>query len=84
MAPPPIKSGTYCASGMVAITPNNSTDLPIPVRGLYVGVGGDVACAGVEGGDVILKNVASGQVLPIQIVRVKVTGTTATDLIGLY
>jgi hypothetical protein len=84
VAPPNIKSGTYSASGMVEIDPSDTEDLAHPLRGLYVGGGGDVRCVGPEGDVVTLKNLSSGQILPVQIVRVYASGTTATDLVGLY
>jgi len=72
---PPINS--------VAITPAD-TDLPLVTRSLYVGTGGDVAallCNDTV--PVIFKNVPSGAFLPIRCSQVRLTGTTAGDIVGL-
>jgi len=84
VAGPKFKSGNYCATGMVAIVPSDTTDLPVPCRGMIIGGGGNVVCQGPEGDLVTLKNLPSGALLPVQIVRVKSAGTTATDLVGLF
>lgn len=67
-----------------AITPDDSNDLAIATRGIYVGVGGDVAVITAGGETVTFKNASAGTTLPIRAARVKATGTTATNLVGLY
>ncbi len=67
-----------------AITPDDNNDLAIATRGIYVGVGGDVAVVTAGGETVTLKNASAGTTLPVRVARVKATGTTATNLIGLY
>ena len=68
----------------VAIVPNNSTDFGFATRGIYVGGGGDVRVDMQGGGSpVTFFGVAAGSLLPIRASRVYVTGTTATNLIGL-
>jgi len=53
-------------------------------QSLYVGVGGDVVVTlATSASDFTFKNVASGQLLPIQITHVKATNTTATNMIAL-
>lgn len=61
------------------------TALSKTTRGLYVGVGGDISVnmAG-TGTAIIFKGVTTGTVLPIRITQVNTTGTTATDMVGLY
>lgn len=72
------------ASLYFAITPHNSTDFTQGyVRGIYVGVTGDVVAVGQNGTAITFKNVPQGSVLPIEAKRVNSTGTTATDLVGL-
>ncbi|QGH72919.1 MAG: hypothetical protein [Podoviridae sp. ctrTa16] len=51
---------------------------------LYVGTGGDVAVITVGGDNVVFKNLASGQFVPVQVLRVKSTDTTASDIIALW
>jgi len=64
------------------ITPHDSNELATKPRGIYVGVAGDVVLTDENGTDCTYKN-ASG-VLPVRAVKVKSTGTSATNLIGIY
>ena len=53
-------------------------------QSLYVGVGGKVVVTlATSGSDFTFVNVASGQLLPVQITHVKATNTTATNMIAL-
>jgi len=68
-----------------AITPNDSVDLSITCRALFVGGAGDVSV--ILKGDsssIVFKNVSAGTVLPVSAKRVEATLTTATDIVGLY
>jgi len=68
-----------------SITPNDSTALASVTRGIYVGGAGDVTLT--LAGDsvaVLLKAVPVGTFLPVCASYVKATGTTATQLVGLY
>jgi hypothetical protein len=71
-----------------AITPSNSVNFPVPTRGIYVGVAGDVVCVPAtrtgEGPAVLFKAVPAGTVLPIAALRVNLTSTTATDMVALF
>ena len=69
----------------VAITPNDGANLATDVRGIYVGVGGDIK-VDVSGGEtaITFKNVPQGSVLAVRVTKVYATGTAATNLIGLY
>ena len=55
-----------------------------PTRAIYVGNSGNLKVDMVSGGTVTFSNLTAGTLLPIQVVRVYATGTTATLLIGLY
>lgn len=75
------------AATAAAVTPNDSTDLTVNARGLYVGGAGNlvVLMAG-ESSDaatVTFVGVAAGTVLPIRVRRVT-TSTTATSIVALY
>ena len=51
--------------------------------GLYVGVGGDVAIKGADGGTAItFKNLPTGALLPVSTSFVMATNTTATNILG--
>lgn len=76
----PIAPSEYC----FAITPDDVQDLPRATKAIYVGQGGDIALVPVRGtSEVIFSNVASGTVLDVRIKAVRLTGTTAADLVGL-
>lgn len=68
-----------------AVTPSDDVDLTTLTRGLFVGVGGDVAV--IMSGNLIattFKNVGDGQILPIIVRRVMATNTTATNIVALW
>ena len=67
-----------------AVTGNDSTDLTNATRGLYVGGAGDVKVTTIGGSTVTFAAVPGGSVLPVRVARVFATGTTATNMIGLY
>jgi hypothetical protein len=69
----------------VAITPDDDTDLDDPTRGLYVGAAGDVAVIlADDSAAVTFTALAAGIVHPLAVKRVRATGTTAEDIIGVY
>ena len=69
---------------VLAITPNDSNDLAYLVRLIYVGTAGDVSVIDAKGNTAIFKNCTAGShVGGAPIARVKVTGTTASNLVGL-
>lgn len=70
-----------------AVTPSNSTDLPITTRGIYLGATGDVKCelaGAVAGTFVTFTALAGGVIHPIRVRKVYATGTTATGIVALY
>ena len=76
---------THSAVGQAAITPNDSTDLPVaPCRGIYVGAGGGVTVDVGNDANVTYVGVPQGSILPVQASRVRATGTTATNLVAMY
>lgn len=72
------------ADNLVAITPNDSTDLVNVSRAIYVGGAGDLVVTPYGGGSNVTLAVVAGAVLPIRVSRVLSTGTTATGLVNLY
>lgn len=52
-------------------------------RTVYVGVSGDVAVVTQLGTTLVFKAVPVGFLIPVATKRVKATGTTATNLIGI-
>lgn len=71
------------AQGVATIAPNDSTSI-IKTLGIYVGGAGDIAVVMADGTQATFKNVSAGVVLPISVTRVKLTGTTATNLLAVY
>lgn len=73
------------ATEAVAVTTDNSSDLPTIQALIYVGVGGDVKVdVSGSGTAIVFKNCIAGTVLPVKVDRVYATNTTATDLVALY
>ncbi len=67
-----------------AITPHDSTNFAYTVRGIYVGVVGNVVVVNEAGTAVTFIGVPAGTILPVYAIRVNSTSTTATNLVGLY
>jgi len=76
-------NATIPAHSAVAITPSDSTSIPV-TRAIYVGVTGNIAVKMAEDENTLtFANVPVG-ILPIQVSQVLSTGTTATTMIALY
>jgi len=69
--------------GFKYITPDDDKDLDPRPRRLYIGLTGDLALRNNAGDSIIFQNVAVGFV-DISPDRVLATGTTASQIIGLY
>lgn len=66
------------------ITPNDSEDLHLATKALYVGQGGDVTLIPVRGKEeVTFRNISSGSILDVRVKAIRLSGTTAADLVGL-
>lgn len=71
------------ASALVAITPDDSNDLATVVRDIRVGGAGDVVVIDTAGSTITFSGCVAGERLgPFYVARVKLTGTTATGLVG--
>lgn len=68
----------------VAITPHDTNELDVMTRAIYVGGAGNLVVTMADNVDATFYNVLAGTVLPIQIKRVKSTGNTATNILGMY
>lgn len=66
-----------------AITTSDTADFANHPRAIYVGTTGDIKVTTILGDTVTFSSVAVG-VLPVQVKRVWSTGTTASNLVGLY
>lgn len=72
------------AAGGFVITPSDSVDLTYVTRGIYVGSAGNLAVIMANGDTVTFVGISAGAIHPIQAKRVKLTGTTAGSLVGVY
>lgn len=66
-----------------AVTPNDSTNLSQPSV-IYVGAPGNVKVTTAQGTAVTFTGVLGGTVIPVQVIRVWSTGTTATSLTAVF
>lgn len=66
------------------VVPNDTTNLAVLPRALYVGQTGDVAARLAGGQSVVFRNVQAGSLLPVRAARVMSTGTTAADILALW
>ncbi len=71
------------AQGSVAITPHDTTNIAYPIRYLTVSVAGTVAWVGMDGTAYATNSLPAGT-YPLEALRIKATGTSATGLTGWY
>lgn len=81
-APSSLESGSRYGYSLDA-SAHDVNDLPIPTKGIYVGVGGDVYVDHVDGdANVPYLNLRSGAYYPIRAKRIRSTNLTASSLVG--
>lgn len=66
-----------------AVTLNDSTIIE-NTRALYIGGNGNLKVTMVEGGDVTFVGLSAGMILPVQVVKCWLTGSTVSNVIALY
>lgn len=69
----------------LSVTPNDTTDLTVVSRSVYVGTGGNLEA--ILAGDttsVIFMNVPAGSMLPIRVSRIRAAGTTASNILVVW
>jgi hypothetical protein len=80
-------------SRAAAVTPSDTVDIPsVSTQDgtgnngcvLYVGVGGDVKVTTAGGDTVVFVGLLAGMFVPVQVLKVWVTDTTATDIVALW
>jgi len=78
------------AGRAAAVTPSNTVDIPSVTGGsnngctLYVGGTGSVKVLTIGGDEVTFSAVPAGTFMPIQVLRVFATGTSATSIVALW
>jgi hypothetical protein len=79
-----MKSGLESpATHLMAVTPDDTADLPVASRGLNVGTSGAVRVTTV-GGTTETVYVAAGSAFPLRVTRVWQTGTNAANIVAMY
>ena len=72
----------------VVVTPSDTVDITGATANtpaaLFVGTGGNIDVITLGGSTLLLKNIADGTFLPIQVTRVKATLKTATDIVAIF
>lgn len=77
-------------SRAVVVTPSNTVDITSPSGGpndgcvLYVGTGGILRVLTAGGDDITFQGVPNGTFIPVQVVRVFATTTTALNIVALW
>lgn len=69
-------------AGAEAVTPSDSTTFA--PSAIYVGVSGNVAVVTANGDAATFVGVVGGGLLPVQVIKVMSTGTTAVSIIRVY
>jgi hypothetical protein len=69
--------------GATAVTLSDTVNLATPSV-IYVGSGGNVKVTTAQGDDVTFTGLLSGSIIPVQVIRVWATGTSATSLVRVY
>jgi hypothetical protein len=78
------------ASRAAVVTKSDTVDIPNPGNGevegcvLYVGTGGILRVLTAGGDDITFQNVPNGTFIPVQVVRVFDTTTTALNIVALW
>lgn len=68
-------------SDAAAVTASDTADNIF--AGLYIGAAGDVTVVTAAGNTVLFKAVPVGTIIPINVIKVKSTGTASTSITGL-
>jgi hypothetical protein len=76
-------NATVAAHGAASVTPSDSAEIPI-TRSLFIGTGGNINAVMADGQTVLFKGLFGGTVLPVQVIKVLSTNTTAADIVALY
>ena len=69
--------------GAAAVTTSDSALLATPSV-IFVGGAGNVRVTTAQGDDVVFYGLQSGGVIPVQVIKVWATNTTATNLVRVY
>ena len=77
-------------SRAVVVSPSDTDNITAPTGGpndgcvLYIGTGGNVRVMTAGGDDVVFYGIPTGSFIPVQVVKVFATDTTASNIIALW
>lgn len=71
---------TDTARSAVPASPDNSVTFAY-CRAIYVGTGGNLSVVTEAGETVTLTNIADGTIIPLAVVSIRATGTTASGIV---
>lgn len=66
-----------------AVTPSDTVNFTEPSV-IFSGTGGTIKVTTVQGSAVTFSGVAAGAILPLQVIRVWASGTTATSIVRIF
>jgi hypothetical protein len=69
--------------GVEAVTPSNTVSLVKQARQIYVGTGGSLSVLCADGSSATFVNVPDAFFIDLEVVRVNLTGTTATNIVAI-
>lgn len=75
---------TVSARRAATTATSDTTIFEEPTRAIYIGGAGNLKVDMVSGGTVTFNSLAAGTLLPIQVIRIYATGTTATNMVNLF
>lgn len=67
----------------IAVTPSDTSNFDTPSV-IYVGGSGSVRVLTAQGTDVTFAGLLAGSVIPVQVIRVYSTNTTATSIVRIF
>lgn len=72
------------ANSAFMIIPSDTLDLPYVTRAVYVGATGNLHVTMLNGEDVTFLGVPAGSFLPLRVIKVWFSNTTAQNILGMY
>lgn len=72
------------ATGVLAITPDDTNQVTRELKRIYVGSAGNVKIEMHDGTNAVIPNVPAGTQITACITKVLAAGTTATNIVGFY
>lgn len=75
---------TFPISNGASVTPNDSDELEYVTRAIWIGGAGNLSVVTANGDTIVLKGVVAGSLIPIRVVKVLASETTASDIVALW